>query len=58
MILNQLRESGYPVRDDVARLHPYWHSHINVIGHYSFQAQELGGTGRRPLRDPDLAEGE
>jgi hypothetical protein len=55
MILNQLRESGCPVRDeDVARLHPYWYSHINVIGHYSFRAQELGGTGRRPLRNPDL----
>jgi TnpA family transposase len=59
MILNQLRESGHPVRDeDVARLHPYWYSHINVIGHYSFQAQELDGTGRRPLRDPALPDDE
>lgn len=59
MILNQLRESGYPVRDeDIARLHPYWYKHINVAGHYSFQAQELGGLGRRPLRDPDLPDDE
>jgi TnpA family transposase len=59
MILNQLRASGYPVREqDVARLHPYWYKHINVAGHYSFHAQELGGTGRRPLRDPDLPDDE
>ena len=55
MILDQLRASGYPVREqDVARLHPYWYKPINVAGHYGFQAQELGGTGRRPLRDRDL----
>jgi len=43
------------VRDeDVARLHPYWYKHINVHGHYSFQAPEFGGTVRRVLRDPDL----
>lgn len=59
MILDQLRKSGYPVREeDVARLHPYWYKHINVAGHYSFQAPELGGTGRRPLRDPDLPDDE
>jgi Tn3 transposase DDE domain len=59
LILDQLRASGYPVRDeDVARLHPYWYKHINVAGHYSFHAQELGGTGLRPLRDPNLPEDE
>ena len=43
--------------EDVARLHPYWYSHINVVGHYSFRPPELlSGTGRRPLRDPDLAD--
>jgi TnpA family transposase len=57
MILDQLRTSGYPVREeDIARLHPYWYSHINVVGHYSFHPPELSGTGRRPLRDPDLAD--
>jgi TnpA family transposase len=31
MILDQLRASGHPVRDeDVARLSPYWYRHINV----------------------------
>jgi TnpA family transposase len=59
MILDQLRASGYPVREqDVARLHPYWYKHINVAGHYSFHAQELGAAGRRPLRDPDLPDDE
>jgi Tn3 transposase DDE domain len=58
-ILNQLRASGYPVRDeDIARLHPYWYKHINVAGHYSFHAQELGAAGLRPLRDPDLPDDE
>jgi hypothetical protein len=53
MILDQLRKSGYPVREeDVARLHPYWYKHINVAGHYSFHAQELGAaaTGRSATR--------
>jgi TnpA family transposase len=55
MVLEQLRESGYPVRDeDVARLSPYWYRHINVHGHYSFQTPDLGSTGRRMLRSPDL----
>ncbi|MEU5940934.1 Tn3 family transposase [Micromonospora sp. NPDC047548] len=53
MILNRLRAEGYPVREaDVARLHPYWHRHINVAGHYSFTPPALGADGRRALRDP------
>ncbi|MFI9638033.1 transposase [Nocardia sp. NPDC051929] len=54
--LNQLRAQGYPVLDtDIARLHPYWHKHINVHGHYSFQPPE---PARRALRDPDLPDDE
>jgi TnpA family transposase len=57
LVLTQLRESGYEVRDeDVARLHPYWHLHINVHGHYMFQPPD--SIGRRPLRDPDLPDDE
>ncbi|WP_280464782.1 Tn3 family transposase [Nocardia brasiliensis] len=57
--LNQLRAHGYPVLDaDVARLHPYWHSHINVAGHYSFQPPEPGRPARRALRDPDQPDDE
>ena len=56
--LAALRASGHPVRDaDVARLSPYGRRHLNVHGHYSFQLPDLGG-GRRPLRDPDTADGE
>ncbi|MFI5541779.1 transposase [Nocardia sp. NPDC051900] len=54
--LNQLRAQGYPVLDtDIARLHLYWHKHINVHGHYSFQPPE---PARRALRDPDLPDDE
>jgi hypothetical protein len=50
-----VQHTQYPVRDeDAARLHPYWYKHVNVTGHYSFHAQELGAAARRPLRDPDL----
>ncbi len=51
-----MRDCGYDVRDaEVARLHPYLYAHINVHGHYAFQAPNLAaGIGRRPLRDPDL----
>jgi hypothetical protein len=54
LILDQLRRSGYPVRDeDMARLHPYWYAHINVHGRYAFQAPNLPGGARREPRDPD-----
>jgi hypothetical protein len=44
-----------PVLDaDVARLSPYMYAHINVRGHYTFAAPDLGGA-RRPLRVPDAA---
>lgn len=57
--LNQLRAQGHPVRDeDAARLHPYWYSHLNVHGHYSFQPPEPGRTARLALRDPDLPDDE
>jgi TnpA family transposase len=53
--LNQLREQGYPLRDeDVARLSPFICKHINVHGRYSFHRPELTGA-RRALRDPDAA---
>ncbi|HEV7897498.1 MAG TPA: Tn3 family transposase [Planosporangium sp.] len=54
-ILNRLRADGFPVLDaDVARLSPYMYAHINVHGHYTFTAPDLGGS-RRPLRDPDAS---
>ena len=52
--LNQLRAKGYPVRDeDVARLSPLLHEHINMLGRYSFSVPEAVAKGElRPLRNP------
>ena len=52
--LNHLRRDGYLVRDeDVARLSPLLHEHINMLGRYSFSVPEAVANGElRPLRDP------
>jgi hypothetical protein len=56
--LNRLRAEGYPVRDDdVARLSPLLHEHINMLGRYSFSVPDAVAKGElRPLRDPAGAE--
>ena len=44
--LNQLRAQGYPVNDDdVARLSPLLHEHINMLGRYSFSVPEAVAKG-------------
>lgn len=52
--LGQLRQEGFLVRDeDVARLSPLVHDHINMLGRYSFAVPEAVTRGElRPLRDP------
>lgn len=46
--LNQLRADGYPVRDeDLARLSPLLHEHINLLGRYSFSVPEAVAMGCR-----------
>lgn len=52
--LEQLRRDGYSVQDDdVARLSPLLHKHINMLGRYSFSVPEAVAKGElRPLRDP------
>ena len=54
VVLNQLRAEGYPVQEeDVLRLSPLIHSHINMMGRYSFSVPEIVANGElRPLRDP------
>ncbi len=53
--LEQLRAEGYPVRDeDLARLSPLGHAHLNVLGRYTFTTS-APTAGLRPLRDPDSA---
>ncbi|MDY7549136.1 Tn3 family transposase [Glaciimonas sp. CA11.2] len=53
-ILNKLRCEGYVVIDeDVARLSPLIHEHINMMGRYSFAVPESVLRGElRPLRSP------
>lgn len=53
-VLNQLRREGDTVRDeDVARLSPLIHAHINMLGRYSFAVPDAVARGElRPLRDP------
>ena len=57
-VLNQLRAEGYPVRDeDLSHLSPLIHSHINMMGRYSFFLPEIVANGElRPLRDPTVDE--
>ncbi len=51
--LNQLRVSGFDVQDDdVRRLSPLEHNHINFLGRYQFSSADLADGQLRPLRDP------
>ena len=53
--LAQLRQEGHLVLDeDVARLSPFVHEHINLLGRYSFAVPEEVTRGElRPLRNPN-----
>jgi TnpA family transposase len=53
-VLNHLRASGVEVRpEDVARLSPLGHEHINMLGRYQFTLSESLRRGElRPLHDP------
>jgi TnpA family transposase len=56
-VLDQLRLEGYPVQsEDEARLSPFGHEHINMLGRYSFSVPESVARGElRPLnRGNDL----
>ena len=52
--LRQLRAGSFDVHDeDVARLSPLAHQHVNVLGRYAFILPEMVARGElRPLRDP------
>lgn len=53
--LQQLRAEGYAVNDeDIARLSPLVHEHINMLGRYSFIVPDAVARGElRPLRNPN-----
>ncbi len=58
--LDHLRQNALPIQDDdVARLSPLRHEHMNVLGHYSFTLADtiLAGEHRplNPLEMEDLA---
>jgi len=50
--VEELRRRGHRVREeDMARLSPLGHAHVNELGRYRFPAL-APGAGLRPLRDP------
>ncbi|WP_265597352.1 Tn3 family transposase [Verminephrobacter aporrectodeae] len=45
-VLTQLRSEGYPVKpEDEARLSPFGHEHINMLGRYPFSVPEAVARG-------------
>ncbi len=52
--LEQLRKERFQIRDeDVGRLSPLIHDHINMLGRYSFAMPDIVARGGlRPLRNP------
>jgi len=55
--LDQLRHDGHNVHDDdVRRLLPLGHDHINLLGRYQFSATDITDGQLRPLRDPAAPE--
>lgn len=54
-VFNQLKQEGYEIKeDDMARLSPLMHDHINMLGRYSFAVSESIRKGElRPLRNPN-----
>ena len=50
--LQELRKEGYPIKEeDVVRLSPFGHRHLNMLGRYSFSISEEVKRGElRQLR--------
>lgn len=54
-IIEELRAKGLTAREeDVARLSPLGHAHLNCLGRYAFTTRLVDGL--RPLRDPSAAD--
>jgi TnpA family transposase len=58
LALDALAEEGFQARaEDVERLSPLRHEHVNLLGRYHFSlADDLMRGGLRPLRSPGLLE--
>jgi hypothetical protein len=53
--VEQLRVEGFPVRaEDVARLSPLIHDHINLLGRYAFSVPDAGPARRHPIDARDF----
>jgi hypothetical protein len=54
LALESLRDEGFEIADeDIERLSPLRHEHINLLGRYHFTLAESVRKGQmRPLRDP------
>ena len=55
--LDRLRAEGHGTQpEDVARLSPLGHTHVNMLGRYAFTLPDTVARGElRPLRDPRAA---
>ena len=55
--VKQLSAEGYEVQpEDIARLSPLGHKHVNMLGRYAFTLPDTVARGElRPLRDPQTA---
>jgi Tn3 transposase DDE domain len=55
--VNQLSAEGYEARpEDIARLSPLGHKHVDMLGRYAFTLPDTVARGElRPLRDPQTA---
>lgn len=55
--LNHLTQRGEPCKpEDIARLSPLTHEHVNVFGKYQFELSDSLKSGKlRPLPDADEA---
>jgi len=55
--VKQLSAEGYEVQpEDIARLSPLGHKHVNMLGRYAFTLPDKVARGElRPLRDPRTA---
>lgn len=55
--VEELRAENYPINaDDLQRISPLGHDHINLLGRYHFSTTTIPKTGLRPLRDPNTPE--
>jgi len=58
--VNQLSAEGYEARpEDIARLSPLGHKHVNMLGRYAFTLPDTVARDElRPLRDPQTVGGD